>query len=186
MLGVPNSWSILQLGTSKGLVGHFPNFWRLVLMLLLINPRDLFPFAATLVTCVPADVVGEIHPKVPSTGHWCQYLAMEYTLSFKGGPGSSHMYNLALGGVKLHIPLRFPCLKSVQVSLQAVTVGLWFKRQLDVVGKETHLRNNVLGEVVDVGQEQNRPKDRALRHTRCHRDQVWFLTLNNDPLLAIA
>ena len=44
-----------------------------------------------------------------------------------------------------------------------------------------HLRDDVLGEVVDLSQEQNQPKDRALRHTRCHRDRVWFLTLNNDP-----
>ena len=100
------------------------------------------------------------------------------------------MYNLALGGVKLHILLRFPYLKSVQVFLQAVTVSHWFNCQVEgsVVGEETHLRDDVLvgGGVVDVGQEQNQPKDRALRHTRCHRDRVWFLTLKNDPLLAIA
>ena len=28
-MGVPNIWSIHQLGTNKGLVGHFPDFWGL-------------------------------------------------------------------------------------------------------------------------------------------------------------
>ena len=27
--------------------------------------------------------------QVPSIGDWLQYLAMEYVLSFEGGPGSS-------------------------------------------------------------------------------------------------
>ena len=92
-------------------------------------------------------------------------------------PGSSHVYDLVLGGVKLHIPLVFPCHKSVQVSLQAVTVSLWFNLQVNgsVVSEETHLRVDVLGEVVNVGQEQNRPeKDRTLRDPRCHRDLVWI------------
>ena len=39
-----------------------------------------------------------------------------------------------------------------------------------VVSEETHPRDDVLVEVVDVGQEQNRPKDKTLRHPRCHRD----------------
>ena len=28
-VGVPSSWSVLQLGTYKGPVDHFPDFWRL-------------------------------------------------------------------------------------------------------------------------------------------------------------
>ena len=45
----------------------------------------------------------------------------------------------------------------------SITVSLWFNRQVDggVIGEETHLRDDVLGEVVDVGQEQNRPKEQS-------------------------
>ena len=54
-VGVPNNRSLLQLGTNKGLVDHFPDFWGFSFNIPFdksINPRDLFPFAATLVTCV--------------------------------------------------------------------------------------------------------------------------------------
>ena len=85
---IPNSWNILQLGTIKGLVGHFPDFWG-------------FNFDVSFGKCerpvsiccnsghirVPAHVVGDIHPQAPSTGDWLQYLAMEYILSFKGAGG---------------------------------------------------------------------------------------------------
>ena len=123
-----------------------------------------------------------------STWRWSIYSDLSVCGGGGGGRWKQLHGNQALGGVKLHIPLRFPCLKSVKDFLQAVTISLWFNRQVDgsVVDQETHLRGDVLGEVVDVGQEKNRQKDRALRYTRCHRDRVWFLTLNNDPLLAIA
>ena len=55
-----------------------------------------------------------------------------------------------------------------------------------VFSEATHLQDDILGAVIDVGQEQNWSKDRTLRHPRCHWDLVQFLTLNNDRLLAIA
>ena len=84
-VGVPNSWSILQLGTYKGLVGHFQDFWGL-------NFDGSFDKAERPVSIcwnsghkrVPAHFVGDVHPQVPSTGDWLQYLAMEYILSLKG------------------------------------------------------------------------------------------------------
>ena len=45
-------------------------FGDLVLTFLLINRRDLFPFAATLVTCVFQLMLLEISTQDPSTGDW--------------------------------------------------------------------------------------------------------------------
>ena len=67
--------------------------------------------------CVPAKATGDIHPEVPGTAHHLQDLTMQYVLCVKRGPGCSHSDDLALAGVKLHIPLAFPSLQSVQVPL---------------------------------------------------------------------
>ena len=67
--------------------------------------------------CVPAKVTGDIHPQVPGTAGHLQDLTMQYVLCVEKGPGCSHPDDLALGGVKLHIPLAFPSLQFVQVSL---------------------------------------------------------------------
>ena len=55
---------------------------------------------------------------------------MQYVLCVKRGPGCSHPDDLALGEVKLHIPLAFPSLMSVQVPMYSLTVILVFNCQI--------------------------------------------------------
>ena len=85
-VGVPYSWSVLKLGTDKGLV--------------LINPRELLAFEAILFTWM---FQLKLLMSIPNDR--LQNLAMKYVSSVERGSGRSHMYNLALGGVELHVPL---------------------------------------------------------------------------------
>ena len=62
---------------------------------------------------VPAEVAGDIHPQVPGATDSLQHLTMQYILHLEKVPGGCHPHDLALGGVKLHIPSSLPCLQSV-------------------------------------------------------------------------
>ena len=86
-------------------------------MLLLMNQSDRFALVATLSTCVFQLRLLEISTPIPGTADHLEDLTVQYVLCVKRGLGCSHTDDLALGGVKLHIPLAFPSLQSVQVPL---------------------------------------------------------------------
>ena len=48
-------------------------------------------------------VTGDINPQILSTGDSLQDLAMQSICSFKRFPGAIHLYQLAFGGVELHL-----------------------------------------------------------------------------------
>ena len=66
---------------------------------------------------VPTQVTGDILPQVPGTADSLQDLPMKYILCIDLGPGGSNPYDLALGGVKLHIPFILPFVQPVKVPL---------------------------------------------------------------------
>ena len=64
-VGVPHSWSILQLGTYMGLVGHFPDFWGLSFNVSFDkSERPVSICCNSGHMRVPAQIVGDIHPQV--------------------------------------------------------------------------------------------------------------------------
>ena len=84
-----------------------------------MNPSDRFALVATLSTCVFQLRLlesGDIHPMYQALLTTSRSY-IQYVLCVKRGPGCSHPDDLALGEVKLHIPLAFPSLKSVQVPM---------------------------------------------------------------------
>ena len=68
---------------------------------------------------VPAEVAGDIHIQVPGAADSLQHLSMQYihVLRLERVPEGCHPHDLALGGVKLHVPSSLPCLQSVIVPL---------------------------------------------------------------------
>ena len=100
-MGVLHWRRILQLGTNKGLVGHFSNSWGLSLN---VAPNETKTFICgssnSLQMDVPTQVTGDIHPQVPGTADSLQDMPMKYILCVVWGPGGSNPYDLALGGVK--------------------------------------------------------------------------------------
>ena len=62
---------------------------------------------------IPLEVAGDIHPQVPGAADSLQDLSMQYVLRLERVHGRCHPYNLALGGVKLHVPSSLPSLKFV-------------------------------------------------------------------------
>ena len=100
---------MLMLIRDTGTCKSFSRIWQTYFYISLYKAQGPIGTCCNLVHMrVPAEVVRNVHPKVPGTGDCLQDLVMEYMLSTEGGPGRSHLYNLALNGVKLHIPFAFP------------------------------------------------------------------------------
>ena len=133
---------------------------------------------------IPAEVLRDGHPKIFCSVCCFEYLIMKGILGLQWLFWPCYMEHLAFAWVKLHVPGSFPFLQGIEVCLEGVSIFRGVNCQVDcrVICEKSYLRLNVLWQVIDIEQEEERPKNRSLWHTRCQRDLHWALPLQHYGL----
>ena len=156
MVRIPNGCSIFQLRPDQSIVGSLSYTWHFVFYILFHKPKSFVGSARDPVyKAAPEQVAGDNNPKIFSTGNSLQDHTMQYVGGINSFPGTCPLHLLALW---LHVPVRLPHRQSVQILLKHLAVISAFHGEIHsrIVSEKTHLGSNIIGQVIDVDEKQDR------------------------------